>query len=140
MHVRAVEIQNLRAVRALEWRLSDDATPGWHIVLGNNGAGKSTFLRSIGLALVGPSNLSGLRQSPKDWLRGGAQAGHVRVEFTRDEAWDTFRTPGAPPSELAALVRVTGGPEPAFVTQDDDPDGSMNRSIARSVWASGARG
>jgi hypothetical protein len=64
----------------------------------------------------------------------------VRVAFSRHEGFDFFSTAGAPPSELAALVRIERRPSPVFVTDLDDEGEAVNRSVARSVWAPGARG
>ena len=64
MYLRRVHIQNVRSIAALTWELPPDVDgPGWHVILGDNGAGKSSFLRSIALALVGPMAAAGLRQS-----------------------------------------------------------------------------
>jgi energy-coupling factor transporter ATP-binding protein EcfA2 len=70
MHLRRVHIRNLRSIDELEWRLPEDARgPGWHVVLGDNGSGKSTFLQAIAIALIGPQQLPALRQSWHGWLR-----------------------------------------------------------------------
>ncbi len=138
MHVLSVEIENLRSVERLEWAVRPEDTAGFHVVLGNNGAGKTTFLRSIALALVGPENIYGLRQSGDDWLRRGTDQGTVHVSFSRHEGFDRFSTAGKPPRELAAVVRVArSGPE-AHITVDPEEDGG--RSLDRSVWAPDARG
>jgi hypothetical protein len=79
------------------------------VVLGDNASGKSSFLRSIALALVGPQDVYGLRQNPDDWLRKGAQRGGVGVVFTRDPSWDRFASRGAPPAELGAYLSLTRG-------------------------------
>ncbi len=51
MYITRVEIENIRSIRHLEWDLKDaDAVaPGWYVILGDNGSGKTTFLRSVAL-------------------------------------------------------------------------------------------
>jgi energy-coupling factor transporter ATP-binding protein EcfA2 len=72
MHLRRVHIRNVRSIAELTWELSAEASgPGWHVILGDNGSGKSSFLRSIALALVGPLESAGLRQSWDEWIRSG---------------------------------------------------------------------
>lgn len=138
MHVLSVEIENFRSVERLAWEVGPAEAAGFHVVLGNNGAGKTTFLRSIALALVGPENLYGLRQSGDDWLRRGTDQGTVRVRFSRHEDVDRFSSAGAPPRDLAAVVRVSRSGGEAHIAVDPDEDGG--RSLDRSVWAPEARG
>ncbi len=146
MHVLSVDIENLRSVEKLVWTVDPADAAGFHIVLGNNGAGKTTFLRSIALALVGPQNIYGLRQSGDDWLRREAQEGTVGVRFSRHEDVDYFSRAGAPPRELAAVVRVArsselhlnGSTSEPQITVEPDEDGG--RSVERSVWAPDSAG
>ncbi len=138
MHVLSVEIENLRAVEKLVWSVEPADAAGFHVVLGNNGAGKTTFLRSIALALVGPENIYGLRQSGEDWLRRGVAEGTVRVQFSRHEDADRFSSAGAPPRELAAVVRVARSSSGPHIAVEPDEDGG--RSVQRSVWAPEAAG
>ncbi|NJK32774.1 MAG: AAA family ATPase [Deltaproteobacteria bacterium] len=66
VHLRRVHIENLRSIRELEWEFEAGKEAGWHVVLGNNGAGKSSVLRAIA---VGYLNLEkeALRQSFHRW-------------------------------------------------------------------------
>ncbi|WP_346331270.1 AAA family ATPase [Prosthecobacter sp. SYSU 5D2] len=53
MHIKSVKIQNIRSFPSLDRELQGSKLSGWHVIIGDNGAGKSTFLRSIALALCG---------------------------------------------------------------------------------------
>jgi energy-coupling factor transporter ATP-binding protein EcfA2 len=82
MHLRRVLIRNVRSIADLIWELPAEASgPGWHVILGDNGAGKSTFLRSIALALVGTTEAAGLRQSWNEWLRTGSDEATIELEI-----------------------------------------------------------
>jgi len=82
MHLRRVHIRNVRSIAELTWELPPEAAgPGWHVILGDNGSGKSTFLRSIALALVGPKESAGLRQPLNDWIRSGTDHATIALEF-----------------------------------------------------------
>jgi ABC-type cobalamin/Fe3+-siderophores transport system ATPase subunit len=35
----------------MTWTIENSQAAGWHVIIGDNGSGKSTFLRSIALAL-----------------------------------------------------------------------------------------
>jgi hypothetical protein len=89
MYLRRVEIQNIRSIEEFTWDLPVD-TPqaGWHVILGDNGTGKSTLLRSIALALIGPQEAHALRQNWEEWLHRGQVQGGVMVAVGNDEEWD----------------------------------------------------
>ncbi len=53
MYLTRVEIQNIRAISHLVWEIEPENAAGWHVILGDNGAGKSTFVRASVLCCVG---------------------------------------------------------------------------------------
>lgn len=58
---------------------------GWHVIIGDNGAGKSTVVRSIALALIGPKEALGLRSNWKEWLNHREDSGCVGLYLENDE-------------------------------------------------------
>jgi len=58
-----------------------DHPAGWHVLIGDNGAGKSSIIRSIALALVGPEEAHGLRADWRDWLNRQAEEGKILVRI-----------------------------------------------------------
>lgn len=44
MYIKRVEIENVRLLKSLIWEIEEAQCPGWHVIIGNNGSGKSTFL------------------------------------------------------------------------------------------------
>ncbi len=44
-YLERVEIENIRSIAKLTWEVTPG--PGWNVVLGDNGSGKSTFLRAV---------------------------------------------------------------------------------------------
>lgn len=70
LYIKRISIENVRSITKLEWECGGDPA-GWHVILGDNGSGKSTFIRSVGLCLVGPSEAQALRQDWDDWLQKG---------------------------------------------------------------------
>jgi len=80
MQLRRVHIRNVRSIAELTWELPPEVSgPGWHVVLGDNGSGKSSFLRSIALALVGGLEALGLRQSWDEWIRAGSDEATIEL-------------------------------------------------------------
>jgi predicted ATPase len=98
MYVRKISIKNLRSIRDFHWDLSasDTKLPGWHILIGDNGSGKSTVLRAISLALIGPNQ--GLRLNPRwnEWLREGEETASVEMSVSYNKRFDAYTGGGQP--------------------------------------------
>lgn len=88
MYVIEAEITNLRSIPKVSWTIPAEQAAGWHVVLGDNGAGKSSFLRGLSLALVGHENAQALRQPWENWVRRGESEAAVSLRLQRDEAFD----------------------------------------------------
>jgi hypothetical protein len=82
MFLKKLVLHNIRSIEHLE--LSFDQGPDplrrWTLVLGENGVGKSTILRSLALALAGGEGLQDLLANPVDWVRKGSDLGTILVE------------------------------------------------------------
>ncbi len=96
MYIRRVEIQNVRSIQSLTWSLRDSQpAAGWHVIVGDNGSGKSTFLRSIALAVIGPLDAAGLRVSWDDWLTKSQPRGEIGLVIEWNPTVDTCPEHGA---------------------------------------------
>src|SRR5258708_15699887 len=90
MYIKEINIQNIRSISELTWSLPDNDAAGWHVVIGDNGSGKSSFLRSIALALIGPFEASALGQDWNTWLRSGQDTGQIKLNLLYDKEIDQF--------------------------------------------------
>lgn len=88
MHVLKAEISNVKAIRHLVWEIEPGRAAGWHVVLGDNGSGKSSVLRAIALALVGHENALALRQPWNLWVRNNASEATIQLFLRRHEEFD----------------------------------------------------
>ncbi len=79
MHIRELKIKNIRSIT--DFTMKFDSPAGWHVLIGDNGAGKSTIIRAIALALVGPKEALGLRADWRDWLRTGEKSGQIELSI-----------------------------------------------------------
>lgn len=79
MYVRRLTITDIRTIETFEFRVSAQEAPGWHVILGSNGAGKSSVIRSLALALAGPKEAVALRQNWSTWARNGVGGGTIRL-------------------------------------------------------------
>jgi len=107
MKISRVSIENIRSIADLEWRLQPGKEAGWHVVLGDNGSGKSSFLRSVALALIGPKEAVAARQDWNHWLRSGAESGHVLIRIRRDDEFDSFSGKGRAGATIVAAIKFS---------------------------------
>jgi predicted ATPase len=92
MYIKSINIQNIRSIKTFE--MSFDAHAGWHVLLGDNGAGKSTIVKSIALALIGPDSFGSLRQDWREWLQNDTNKGHIRLQISQDSRFDLVSSRG----------------------------------------------
>ena len=87
MFLTRIVLENVRSIAHLELPLTDAEgdVRGWTFLLGENGTGKTTLLRSVALVLAGSSALPEILGEPSDWVRRGASAARIRVELTTAE-------------------------------------------------------
>lgn len=83
MYLVRLDITDFRATRrmTLDFAAGDDSgdTRRWTVLLGENGCGKSTILKAIGLVLAGSEALPDLLGEPDQWIRNGASQATVRA-------------------------------------------------------------
>jgi energy-coupling factor transporter ATP-binding protein EcfA2 len=99
MYLREIRIENVRSIKEIEWKVPEERADGWHVIIGDNGSGKSTFLRSVALALIGHFDASSLRQSWEDWLRKNKNSADIRLAIDWDERFDFFHPDRSKPSQ-----------------------------------------
>jgi hypothetical protein len=80
MYIRRLTISDIRSIERFDFRVSAGDAPGWHVILGSNGAGKSSVIRSLALALAGPKEAVALRQNWSTWVRSGTSAGSIKLQ------------------------------------------------------------
>ena len=86
MYVQKVSLENIRSIKKLEMEFPNPA--GWHVIIGDNGSGKSTVVKTIAFCIVGPKQVAYLRQSPTNWINFQAQSGSIKVEIHLDKTYD----------------------------------------------------
>ncbi len=82
MYLNNIVIQNIRSISKFEMTFQNPA--GWHVIIGDNGAGKSTIVRSVALGIVGPNDAKALRLNLYDWVKKDArEAGEIKLTITK---------------------------------------------------------
>ena len=138
MHVQRLTIENIRSIRRFELDLSGETNrAGWHVLLGDNGAGKSTVVRALALALMGESNAHATREDWSRWLNSRSQPGRIAVELNtheRDEWTDGGLVDNVPIRAIASIAVQTGGRRQNGHQATIEFSGT---SVRRGVWGGG---
>ncbi|MFF3259504.1 AAA family ATPase [Streptomyces sp. NPDC002932] len=158
MYVSRVVIENIgpfQGPRTVDLVLTrpDGSHAGWTVLAGRNGTGKSTLLRALALALIGPVPARGLVRGFEDWVTWGAPDGRVEVGIRRDPDFDSFGTPErtsdafraglqwVSPGEVSADGQFPGRRrgQPALV-ETQYPESQDNLATRNGPWADNPEG
>lgn len=81
MYIKQVRIQNIRSISHFEMNFEVGKEAGWHVLLGENGSGKSSLVRAIALALLGFKDVYATREDWSEWLQKGQQEGNISLQI-----------------------------------------------------------
>lgn len=91
MFLEKVEIENIRSLPDIDLDFLQDDVPDavrkWSLLVGENGTGKSTVLKCIGLILGGSEALRTIIGDARQWVRHGEDSGHIRAHLRTSE-WE----------------------------------------------------
>jgi predicted ATPase len=89
MEITKIVLTNIRCFEHIEIDLkSEDETKNWLVIIGNNGVGKTTLLRSIALGLCEESGAAGLLSEISEMLRYNTKKGVIRIEIKPNPEYD----------------------------------------------------
>ena len=91
MYIRKASLKNVRSISEMEWAVREGEEAGWHVILGDNGSGKSSFLRALALGLVGPRNAEALRLDWNQWITRGTDFARIELQVAWDARDSVFR-------------------------------------------------
>jgi predicted ATPase len=89
MYLVSLELNNVRSIShiAVDFRdsVAGEGNRRWTILLGENGCGKTTILKSIGLILAGSEALPDILGSPDQWIRNKADRAEIHAVISTDD-------------------------------------------------------
>ena len=144
MYIDKVTLKNIRGFESLEFNLcrGDGKYAGWTVFTGDNGAGKSTMLKAIAVALTGRDVARSLQPSFHRWIREGAgnQEAKIELMILPEKGVDEFSEKGntAYKKFPATLILKHIGKEASV--ELPAATGSKATLVQRGLWASAARG
>jgi energy-coupling factor transporter ATP-binding protein EcfA2 len=95
MYIHRVILKDIKGFSELDIVLSRESMAGssryagWNVLTGGNGSGKTTVLKCIALALLGPETARALESSLTGWITHGKERGTIAVQILADEG-DAF--------------------------------------------------
>jgi predicted ATPase len=134
MYVTRAQIENVKIISRLDLDLTKDQPAGWHVILGDNGSGKSTFIRALAIALIGPDNAAALRQDWSSWLAEDATPGNISLSVQADRAQLDRWVIGGRPSMKPIRPRVSFSRKEAPEIVSAEFSGDYAK---RTVWGRG---
>lgn len=95
MYIQKVTIENIRSIDHFEMTFPNPA--GWHVLIGDNGAGKSSILKAIAAVLIGEDEVAAIWQNWEEWISNNKQYGFCGLDVLWDAYdRDTFNNPENP--------------------------------------------
>lgn len=148
MYLHRIKLRNIRGFDDLEFHLDrpDGSYAGWTVFTGDNGSGKSTFLKSIAICLAGKDVARSLQPSFHRWIRHGSAKDDslIEIEVVGVESDDGLSEKGRAPGRRfgARLDLQNGGRETTLIvgTPDSAANKSSYKTPERTIWSTSASG
>ncbi|UJX41531.1 AAA family ATPase [Desulfovibrio sp. JY] len=130
MYIRRIEIENIKNFDSVVWDIKQDADAhGWHVILGDNGAGKSTFIKAISLLLMGPELAPRTQSDFTKWVKQGSCEGRIVARVEHDSLFDRWSDTGRTSASALSVEVIISS------------DGSVKKGRAnyseRTLWGRG---
>lgn len=138
MYIQKIEIKNIRSISHFEMTFPKPA--GWHVLIGDNGAGKSSIVRAIAIGLIGPRDAQALRLPLINWIQKNKEEAIISLTVQRDKDFDGYaglKRPLLKPFEAA--VKLTKEISSGFEIARIDRNGKGGTDPFEYIW-SGKRG
>ncbi len=120
MYIRKIEIKNIRSIADFSMEFSEGKEAGWHVLIGDNGAGKSTIVRSIAAVLIGPEQIAAVLPFWDEWLTKGKNQGSIELQIKPDLDMDKHGRGQPTDKNISAKFFLKSGTRVTLETNIDD--------------------
>jgi uncharacterized protein YhaN len=88
MYIKTIKIKDIRSIS--QFKMTFPKPAGWQVLIGDNGAGKSTIIRAIALGLLGVENAKALSifEDFSRWLPPQSESGSISPVIRRSNRYD----------------------------------------------------
>jgi predicted ATPase len=109
MYIDKIEITNIRAIEHFTMTFKQHA--GWHVLIGDNGAGKSSFVKAMAVCLIGDETPA-VRENMFEWQRNISVNGEIIADFINPKIVTKikFLSMGVPAHTGAITSSIAGNP------------------------------
>lgn len=80
MYIREVNITNIKSIDHFKMTFPEGKEAGWHVLIGDNGAGKSAISKAIAMALIGPKDVLRLDPNWESWVKQGEKKADISIK------------------------------------------------------------
>lgn len=144
MYIDRITLKNIRGFENLEFDLcrGDAKYAGWTVFTGDNGAGKSSLLKAIAVALTGRDVARSLQPSFHRWIREGAENQESKIELmiVPEKGTDEFSEKGQTAyKKFPATVILKSNEKDTSIESSGGP-GSKKSLAQRGLWSANSHG
>ncbi len=144
MYIDRITLKNIRGFENLEFDLcrGDAKYAGWTVFTGDNGAGKSSLLKAIAVALTGRDVARSLQPSFHRWIREGAENQESKIELmiVPEKGTDEFSEKGQTAyKKFLATVILKSNEKDTSIESSGGP-GSKKSLAQRGLWSANSHG
>ena len=148
MYVKSITLENLKGFADLhfDFQRPDKSYAGWTVFVGGNASGKSTLLKGIALALMGPDAGRQLLGSPAGWIYKDERRAETLAELVWDGDHDNFKKGGKlPGTTFEAGIRLVMDSKESTVpvlrpVEKRNQRGTRIQTAERGPWDANANG
>ncbi|MFN8397843.1 MAG: AAA family ATPase [Bacteroidia bacterium] len=90
MYIKSVHLENIRCIERLDLAFEEGHEAGWHVLIGENGSGKTTVARAIALGLV-PRSEHNMLIDGRNLIRQNERTAAIEVKLVASEGHDQLR-------------------------------------------------
>jgi hypothetical protein len=141
MYITKLAVKNVRSIRDFKFDVKLSECPGWHVILGDNGAGKSSIIKSLAIIFAGGPKVSAARQIWDDWLAQGQDAAEIEAVISRDDQVDQYVLKGRQPGAFTMRATIQRSPSTAIPADAASAAIQFNshnsKTAERTIWGTG---
>lgn len=142
MYITSLSIKNIRSISEFKYEVGQSECPGWHVILGDNGSGKSSLIKSLAIIFAGGPKVSAARQIWDEWLAQDTTSAEIEALIVRDDEFDQYLLKGRQPSSYTMRATIERG-EQTLLSSGAQSAATISfntqntKNAERTIWANG---